>query len=340
MTKFYKLMFLSTLFISTLISISSYSWMGMWIGLEINVLSIIPILIYFKNKTSSEAAIKYFFTQAVASTAIMFSIILMISQYNFTTKFLLDWSLLIMNSSLLMKMGMAPFHFWFPEVLEGLSWMNSMLMLTWQKIAPMVLFMYNSEFLSLAVMAIMSAMIISGLMAMNQISLRKIMAYSSINHMGWMLSSMILSKMIWITYFLIYTIMTITIIVILNYSNIFYLSQLSSMWSMNNSMKLFFSMSMLSLAGVPPFIGFIPKWLTIQCLIFQQWFIISIIMIVFTLMMIYVYMTMIMSTFMFNFTSNNWKNLIKQFKLNNYISILNFSMLTSFIFVTLSFNIF
>nr|AUJ22854.1 NADH dehydrogenase subunit 2 [Ellychnia corrusca] len=331
---------MSTLIISTLISISSYSWMGMWIGLEINVLSIIPILINQKSKISSEASIKYFFTQAVASTAIMFSIIMMISQYNFSMKFLSDWALMIMNSSILMKMGMAPFHFWFPEVLEGLSWMNSMLMLTWQKIAPMVLFMYNSEFTSFILLVIMASMIISGLMAMNQISLRKIMAYSSINHMGWMISSMILSKLIWLIYFFIYIIMTISIVIILNYANIFYVSQLSTLWSMNFSMKLFFAFSMFSLAGIPPFIGFIPKWLTIQCLVHEQMFLISIMMILFTLIMIYVYMTLVMSTLLFNFTSNNWKTSLKQFKFNNLISTLNFFMISSFLLVTYSFNIF
>nr|YP_010693801.1 NADH dehydrogenase subunit 2 [Photinus signaticollis]WCD24468.1 NADH dehydrogenase subunit 2 [Photinus signaticollis] len=333
------MLFFSSLIMSTLISISSYSWMSMWIGLEINALSIIPILINQKNKISSEAAIKYFFTQAIASTVIMFAIITMMSQFNQSTKMLSDWAMMIMNSSFLMKMGMAPFHFWFPEVLEGLSWMNSLLMLTWQKIAPMILLMYNIEFMNFIILAIIFSMIVSGLMAINQISLRKIMAYSSINHMGWMLSSMITSKLIWLIYLSIYVIMTISIILILNFMNIFFISQLSSLWSMNLTMKLFFSFSMMSLAGIPPFIGFIPKWLTIQSLIAENFFIISLIMIMFTLIMIYVYMTMIMSTLLFNFSANNWKISISQFKFNWPMSMFNFIMLSSFMFITLSFNL-
>uniref|UniRef100_A0AAU8AU31 NADH-ubiquinone oxidoreductase chain 2 n=1 Tax=Pyrocoelia amplissima TaxID=370598 RepID=A0AAU8AU31_9COLE len=338
MTKFYKLLFLSTLMISTLISISSYSWMGMWIGLEINIMSITPILINQKNKISSESAIKYFITQTIASTAIMLSIISLMMQFNFSSTLIKELPTLIMNSGFMMKMGIAPFHFWFPEVLEGLSWTNSMIMLTWQKIAPMVLLMYNIELSMFYIIIIMISMIISGLMAINQISLRKILAYSSINHMGWMLSSMMLSQSIWLMYFLIYAITTINMTMIFNLSGSFFLSQMNLIWNFNPMIKLFFLLNLFSMAGIPPFIGFLPKWLTIQAMVYSELYLISVIMMMMTLIMIYVYLMMIMSSMTLSITNSNWMNSNSFMKFNKTITTMNFAMISGLIMVSLIFN--
>nr|YP_009695400.1 NADH dehydrogenase subunit 2 [Diaphanes mendax]QEJ81630.1 NADH dehydrogenase subunit 2 [Diaphanes mendax] len=335
MTKFYKLLFFTILIMSTMISISAYSWMGMWIGLEINVLSIIPILINQKNKTSSESTMKYFFTQTIASTSIMLSIITLMSQLNFSSPVIKELPALIMNSGFIMKMGMAPFHFWFPEVLEGMSWMNSTIMLTWQKIAPMVLLMFSIELSLFYVMIIIISMIISGLMAINQISLRKILAFSSINHMGWMLSSMMLSQSIWMMYFIIYAITTINITMIFNFTKTFFVSQMMMIWNINPMIKLFFSLNFLSLAGIPPFIGFLPKWLTIQIMVNNKMYITPMIMIIMTLIMTYVYLMMMMSSMIFNSMTASWVNFMNNLKAKKLLSMSNFFMIVSLIMVTL-----
>nr|YP_009695413.1 NADH dehydrogenase subunit 2 [Pyrocoelia thibetana]QEJ81643.1 NADH dehydrogenase subunit 2 [Pyrocoelia thibetana] len=335
MTKFYKLLFFTTLMMSTLIAISSYSWMGMWIGLEINVLSIIPILINQKNKISSESGIKYFLTQTIASTSIMISIISMMSHFSFSETLIKDLPILIMNSGFLLKMGMAPFHFWFPEVLEGLSWLNSMIMLTWQKITPMVMLMYNIESSLFYMVIIIISMIISGMMAINQISLRKILAYSSINHMGWMMSSMMLSQSIWLIYFSIYVITTVNIIMMFNLTNSFFVPQLNLIWNFNPMIKLFFLLNFLSMAGIPPFIGFLPKWLTIQVMINNNMYFMTMIMMMMTLIMIYVYLMMMMSSATFSVVLQNWLNLTNSASLKKLISLMNFFMITALISVTL-----
>nr|QUE43167.1 NADH dehydrogenase subunit 2 [Pyrocoelia fumigata] len=334
MTKFFKLIMFSTLMMSTLISISSYSWMGMWIGLEINVLSMITIIINQKNKISSESAIKYFFTQTIASTSIMFSIIILMKQIYSSENLIKSFPSLIMNSGFLMKMGMAPFHFWFPEVLEGLSWLNATIMLTWQKITPMVMLMFNIEMSLFFMVIIVISMLISSLMAINQISMRKIMAYSSINHMGWMLSSMMISQKIWIVYFIIYSITTINITMILNMSNTFYSAQLKLIWNFNPLIKLFFMMNFLSLAGVPPFIGFLPKWMTIQILSINNLYFMSILMILTTLIMIYVYLTLIIPSTLMNSTHTSWSQMIS-FKHKKTLNLMNFVIINGTIMMTI-----
>nr|YP_009387930.1 NADH dehydrogenase subunit 2 [Aquatica wuhana]ART65571.1 NADH dehydrogenase subunit 2 [Aquatica wuhana] len=335
MAKMYKLMFMSTLIMSTLISISAYSWLGMWIGLEINLLSIIPI-ISSKNMVSSESSIKYFITQAIASTVILMTIIMMMWKFNFYSKIDNSNLILIMNSGLLLKMGMAPLHFWFPEVLEGLNWNNCMLMLTWQKITPMMLLMYNTESTLFYSTVIISGMIISSILSMNQISMRKLMAFSSINHMGWMMAAMIMEKSIWMIYFLIYSFITINITYMMK--NTFYLNQLFPYLNSSPTMKMFFMLNFLSLSGIPPFLGFLPKWMVIQMLIENSMFLLSIIMIAFTLIMIYVYMRIMMSSLIMKINQSNW-NLKLNTKINSLtIGILNFFLMSSLVLVTIMLN--
>nr|YP_011017545.1 NADH dehydrogenase subunit 2 [Himaloaesalus gaoligongshanus]QCU46379.1 NADH dehydrogenase subunit 2 [Himaloaesalus gaoligongshanus]WQF69234.1 NADH dehydrogenase subunit 2 [Himaloaesalus gaoligongshanus] len=294
MSNLNKLIFLSSLMTGTIISISSYSWMGMWMGLEINLLAFIPLISSTNNMMNSEAALKYFITQAMASTILLFSIIYSSLTIMYNTE-INNFPNLLMNTALLTKMGAAPFHFWFPEVIEGISWMNSLILLTWQKIAPLIILSYINKTLMLISFSIISSMLISGLMVMNQNSLRKILAYSSINHLGWMLSSMIFIDSLITYYFSIYFITTASIILILNKMNIFFLSQLFI--SMNNStlMKTLFSMNFLSLGGLPPFLGFLPKWLVIQEMVMNKMILIPFMMIILTLIMLFFYLQISLS---------------------------------------------
>nr|ALO70696.1 NADH deshydrogenase subunit 2 [Medon apicalis] len=324
-------MFSFSLIIGSMISISSSTWMGMWMGLEINLLSIIPLMNNKNNTYSSEASMKYFITQALASTILMFSIILM------SKTMMSIWTnqsmMIIFNSALLTKMGAAPFHFWFPEVMEGLSWNNCLVLLTWQKLAPMILLMYNISFSQFIYFIIIASMLISGIMGLNQISLRKIMAYSSINHIGWMIGSMFFVSSVWIYYFIIYTIISFNLIFIFKTLNIFYIKQLIMFTNNSLNNKIFFTMNLMSLGGLPPFLGFLPKWLTIQSLIENNHLFLTFLMTMLTLITLYYYLRLTYSTIMFNYNEINF--LIKNNKyyfftmISNSLSILGLITCTS-----------
>nr|QTC31948.1 NADH dehydrogenase subunit 2 [Dermestes ater] len=336
MNKLYKLLFLTTMVIGTLITTSSYSWLGMWLGLEINLLSIIPLMSSTKNSMKSEAAMKYFITQAIASMILLFSIIIIMTDDIMINTLTLPNQLLIMNSAILMKMGAAPFHFWFPEIIEGLSWMNSLLMMTWQKIAPMVILINSMKTTFLVSIVIIFSMVVSGVMGINQTSIRKILAYSSINHVGWMISSFLVWQSIWLIYISIYTLISFNMIMILKTLNIFHINQLINSLNSNKPLKMIFIMNFLSLGGIPPFIGFLPKWLTINFMISQKMVFMSMIMIVFTLLTIFFYMRVTFTT-MVIFTQEKSKKLNINYKINN-ILILNILTLSSLAICTLLFN--
>nr|QIV24549.1 NADH dehydrogenase subunit 2 [Utra nitida] len=300
MMKFYKLLFLFSMIIGSLIAISSYSWLSMWIGLEINLLSIIPLLSDSNNLYPSESALKYFITQTMASTVLLFSIMTSMNLHDFIFFESSNYWFMIMNSAILTKMGAAPFHAWFPEVMEGLNWPACLIMLTWQKLAPMAILMYSMKMTLFMSTIIIFSSIMGGILGLNQISLRKILAYSSINHISWMISSMLNSQAIWFSYFSIYSIITCNIVVLFYYTNIFFLKQLFNSFNQNKILKFFFVMNFFSLGGLPPFLGFFPKWLAINNLVENNFLTLSVILIVSTLVTLFFYLRVTFSTLVIN----------------------------------------
>nr|ASM41809.1 NADH dehydrogenase subunit 2 [Eutetrapha metallescens] len=334
MLNFYKLMFFITMISGTLITISSYSWLSMWMGLEINLLSIIPLMSDSKNLYPAESALKYFITQALASNILLFSIL---SSLNMGESLSMsqDYLTLILNSALLTKIGAAPFHAWFPEVMEGLNWTNSLIMLTWQKIAPMILLFYNCYFSMFFLTIILISTTISGIMGLNQTSLRKIMAYSSINHISWMLASMLNSQTIWMFYFLVYSIISINIIWLFKKLEIFTLNQLYFSLNSSKLVKLFFLINFLSLGGLPPFLGFFPKWLVINNLLQNNFYFLGTLLIIFTLITLFFYLRIIFTSLMINFSEN--LNL-KIPTLSLGMILFNFFALSGLLFCTMMFS--
>nr|AMK38956.1 NADH dehydrogenase subunit 2 [Morellia lopesae] len=296
-----KIMFLGILMMGTLISISANSWLGAWMGLEINLLSFIPLM--SDNKMmSTEASLKYFLTQALASSVFLFAVILfMLNIEKMNSNYLME---MIIFSSLLLKSGSAPFHFWFPNVMEGLSWFNSLILMTWQKIAPLMLISYI-VFKSLIMISIILSSLIGALGGLNQTSLRKLMAYSSINHLGWMLAAMYNSNL-WLIYFMFYTFLTFSMIFMFNMFKISYINQLFSLMFHEKSIKFFLFFNLLSLGGLPPFLGFLPKMLVIQSLTLNNQLLLLTFMVLMTLITLYFYMRLCYSAFMLNYYENNW----------------------------------
>nr|AXS65801.1 NADH dehydrogenase subunit 2 [Curculionoidea sp. 25 KM-2017] len=289
-------MFFMSLMLSTLIVISSYSWMSMWMGLEINLLSFIPLMTNSKNMFPSEAALKYFITQALASNIFLFSIMLLLQFHTSMNQEFNTIMLMILNSALFMKLGAAPFHFWFPEVISGLNWNNALILLTWQKIAPMILLIYSLNNMMYFSTIILMSCLIGGIQNFNQMDLRKILAYSSINHIGWMITSFLGSSSVWLTYFMFYTMISINIILIFKSLNIFYLNQLHSSMNFSKMIKFLFIINFLSLSGLPPFFGFLPKWLTLIDLITSKFIMLSFLIILLTLISMYIYLRITFSS--------------------------------------------
>nr|ASU92984.1 NADH dehydrogenase subunit 2 [Proechimys roberti] len=302
----------TTLIMGTLITLISSHWLLMWIGLELNMLSIIPILMNKTNPRSTEAATKYFLTQATASMIMLMSIIT-------TMMYSGQWSIIYSNNpfislaltlSLIMKLGLAPFHFWVTEVTQGTSLMSGMILLTWQKIAPMSILMQISPTINqpLIISSALLSALLGGWGGLNQTQLRKILAYSSIAHMGWMLVVMNFMPSISLFNLMLYIILTISLFMALYTNNNLTTLSLSHVWSTAPITIIIILMNLLSLGGLPPLTGFAPKWVIIQELIKNNNIMIPVLMTMMALLSLYFYIRLTYSTTLTLFpTTNNTK---------------------------------
>nr|ATD83238.1 NADH dehydrogenase subunit 2 [Piculus leucolaemus] len=274
MNPYAKLITLTSLVLGTTITISSNHWAMAWTGLEINTIAIIPMISKSHHPRAIEATIKYFLVQAAASATILFSSMINawstgqwdITQLTNTT------SCLLLTTAIAMKLGLTPFHFWFPEVLQGSPLTTALLLSTVMKFPPITILLLTSNSLNpflLTLMAIMSTAV-GGWMGLNQTQIRKILAFSSISHLGWMTIIIIYAPKLTLLTFLLYTLLTSTIFLALNTSNTTKLSTLMSAWTKTPMLNAALMLTLLSLAGLPPFTGFLPKWLIIQELTKQE----------------------------------------------------------------------
>uniref|UniRef100_Q5IAQ4 NADH-ubiquinone oxidoreductase chain 2 n=1 Tax=Doryfera ludovicae TaxID=214665 RepID=Q5IAQ4_DORLU len=269
-----KLTFSLSLMLGTTITISSNHWIMAWTGLEINTLAIIPLISKSHHPRAIEAAIKYFLVQATASTLLLFSSMINawhsgqwdITQLNHPT------SSLLLTAAVAMKLGLVPFHFWFPEVLQGSSLTIAMLLSTVMKLPPITILFLTSHSLNptmLTTMAIASAAL-GGWMGLNQTQIRKVLAFSSISHLGWMSITLIYNPKLALMAFYLYCIMTSAIFLTLYTTKSLKLSTMMTSWAKMPTLNAALMMTLLSLAGLPPLTGFLPKWLIIQELSKQE----------------------------------------------------------------------
>nr|YP_009175843.1 NADH dehydrogenase subunit 2 [Dendrocopos major]ALI15655.1 NADH dehydrogenase subunit 2 [Dendrocopos major] len=274
MNPYAKLITTTSLALGTTITISSNHWAMAWTGLEINTIAIIPMISKSHHPRAIEATIKYFLVQAAASASILFSSLInawSTGQWDIT-QLTNPTSCLLLTAAIAMKLGLVPFHFWFPEVLQGSSLTTALLLSTVMKFPPIAILLLTSNSLHpplLTLMAIASAAL-GGWMGLNQTQIRKILAFSSISHLGWMTIIIIYAPKLTLLTFLLYTLLTSTIFLSLNTSHITKLSTLMTSWTKTPMLNATLMLTLLSLAGLPPFIGFLPKWLIIQELTKQE----------------------------------------------------------------------
>nr|AAV67520.1 NADH dehydrogenase subunit 2 [Anolis porcatus] len=291
---------LSSLATGTIITMTSYHWLMAWVGLELNTLAIIPIISTMHHPRSTEAATKYFLTQAAASALILFSS--MTNAWNTgswdITQTLAPPSCTLLTMALAMKLGLAPLHFWLPEVIQGSTMTTAFIITTWQKIAPMSLIFLTMNNLSTSVFLLMGLLssLVGGWGGLNQTQTRKIMAYSSIAHLGWMATISSIMTNILIMNLLIYLIMTTSVFLSLIISKSKTIQNTTSTWTLSPTLTIVMMLSLLSLGGLPPLTGFIPKWLIMEELILQNFNLLIILMAASSLLSLFFYLRLTYTT--------------------------------------------
>nr|AMB36458.1 NADH dehydrogenase subunit 2 [Eugnathogobius variegatus] len=273
MNPFILILLFIGLLMGTSITMTSSHWLLAWMGLEINTLAIIPLMTQQYHPRAIEATTKYFLTQATAAATLLFASI--------TNAWLTgQWDIQMMAHpipttmvilALSLKIGLAPLHTWLPEVLQGLDLTTGLILSTWQKLAPFALLLQlsptNQELL---IILGLTSTLVGGWGGLNQTQLRKILAYSSIAHLGWMIIILQFSPSLTLLTLIIYLIMTSSAFLTFKQNNSTSINALATSWQKAPLLTATAPLLLLSLGGLPPMTGFMPKWLILQELTKQQ----------------------------------------------------------------------
>nr|YP_009116616.1 NADH dehydrogenase subunit 2 [Pempheris schwenkii]BAQ20943.1 NADH dehydrogenase subunit 2 [Pempheris schwenkii] len=260
------------LLLGTTLALSTSHWLIAWMGLEINTIAILPLLANKFHPRSIEATVKYFLVQAAAASVLLFAVI--------TNAWLTgEWSVELtphpiasnlMILAFAVKLGLAPLHLWMPEVLQALDLTTGLILATWQKLAPFALLLYLAPSKSGLLIGLgLASALIGGCGGLNQTQLRKLLAYSSIAHFGWMVLIMQFSPALSMMTFFLYLLMTAAAFLTFKMARATTINQLALSSSKYPILTALTPLTLLSLAGLPPLTGFAPKWLIVQELVKQ-----------------------------------------------------------------------
>nr|AAU01077.1 NADH dehydrogenase subunit 2 [Microlophus albemarlensis] len=293
---------ISSLATGTIITASSYHWLMAWVGLEINTLAIIPLISKKHHPRATEASTKYFLTQAAASALILFSSTMNAQQTGTwdITQLTTTQSNTLLSMALAMKLGLAPTHFWLPEVLQGSTMTTALVISTWQKLAPLTLLYMSASNLPPTLLLILGALstLVGGWGGLNQTQLRKIMAFSSIAHLGWIMTISFLLTNVMTLNLIIYIIMTTTMFSTLILSNLKTIKDTTTLSTTSPAQTTLMALALLSLGGLPPLSGFIPKWLILEELTKQNLIPMALLMVMAALLSLFFYLRLMYTTTM------------------------------------------
>nr|YP_009943005.1 NADH dehydrogenase subunit 2 [Littorina brevicula]QOD40610.1 NADH dehydrogenase subunit 2 [Littorina brevicula]ULR86934.1 NADH dehydrogenase subunit 2 [Littorina brevicula]UOH96723.1 NADH dehydrogenase subunit 2 [Littorina brevicula] len=299
-------MFIFVTLFGTIFSISSSHWLGVWVGLEINLIGFLPVLVYQKSTSESESAVKYFVVQALGSGLLIFGSLTNCS-LSYTWEMMMDSSIpgfIIILSGLIIKMGMFPFHFWLPSVMAGLPWVSCLLLATWQKIAPLFLISSFLEagilysFIILLSLMASGSSIIGGIGGMNQTQVRAILAYSSIGHLGWIVFASCQGVWAMKSYFSIYLVISVSVFMALWYLNLNNIKNLTDLMTPDPWKTFSIMVMLLSLGGLPPLLGFISKWVVVSSSMNSNFWIFLFFLILGSVLSLFYYLSLYFSIFL------------------------------------------
>nr|YP_010379984.1 NADH dehydrogenase subunit 2 [Saurida nebulosa]UDF87806.1 NADH dehydrogenase subunit 2 [Saurida nebulosa] len=273
MSPFVLSVLIFSLGLGTTLTFASSHWLLAWMGLELNTMAILPLMAQNHHPRAIEATTKYFLTQATAAAMILFASTTnawVLGEWNIQlTSHPLASSMIIL--ALALKVGLAPMHFWLPEVLQGLDLTTGLILSTWQKLAPFALILQLSTISpDLLIFLGLASTLIGGWGGLNQTQIRKILAYSSIAHLGWMIIVLKFAPSLTMLALALYIMMTSSVFLTLKYMNSTTINMLATSWTKTPVISTIAPLVLLSLGGLPPLSGFMPKWLILQELTKQQ----------------------------------------------------------------------
>jgi len=302
----YPIIILSAV-LGMMIMISSYDLIVFYLGLELQSLSLY-ILAAFKrdNEKSTEAGLKYFVLSALATGILLYGCSLI---YGFTgsTNFEiisenLDdknigaiFGIVFIYVGLAFKISAVPFHMWTPDVYEGSPTSVTSFFAIVTKIAALAIFIRFTyvpflhvidQWQNIVIFLSIASMILGAVAAIGQNNIKRLMAYSSIGHMGYILAGLaagtnegIQSTIIYLIIYLTMNLCAFGCIFMMKRENVYYenIKDLSGLSQNHPMLSLSFLIVLFSLAGIPPLAGFFAKFYIFMAVIESEMYALAII---------------------------------------------------------------
>ncbi len=357
--------------IGTMIMISANSLLMLYLGIELLSLSLYALIGFNKKSSlSSEAAIKYYVLGAMSSGILLFGISLI---YGFTGSIVYDdiasqlisidmnsvdyiaivFGIIFITASLCFKFGAAPFHMWVPDIYQGSLISTTILLSTLPKIAVFIVFLklYFIPFILLRevwsdilIFVGMLSIVIGSLFALTQENIKRLLAYSAISNIGFIILSLGLISVDGIHASLYYTVVySLTALasfgiithITSNSNGIEKITDLAGLSKTHPYFAFLILITMLSSAGIPPLVGFHAKLMVIKALVSSSYIILSIIVVIMTVVSAYYYLKVIKTIYF-----DNREDLISTFSNSDIILSINvLSLIALGIFPYLLFNL-
>lgn len=312
-----------------LIMVSGHSLLTLYLGLEIMSLSLYALIATARDRTAAiEAALKYFVLGAIASGLLLYGMSMIygisgslnIAQIsNFASAatlgsqqtLILNFGLVFLVIGVAFKLGAVPFHMWVPDVYQGSPTSVTMFLSSVPKIAAVAILIrllidglgslqhyWSDLFMILAILSIA----IGSLVALNQTNIKRMLAYSTISHIGFVLLGFVTGVVdgygAAVFYVLTYILMSLAafgVIIALN-KNGFEADQIADFQGLSKSspwLALIMLVVMLSMAGVPPFIGFYSKLFILQQVVAEGYVLLAVLAVIFAVISAYYYLQII-----------------------------------------------
>ena len=344
--------------VGTMVMISAYSLLMLYLGIELLSLALYALIGFNKHSgLSSEAAIKYYVLGAMSSGILLFGISLI---YGFTgsinyfeiadqirninsnsVQYLgIIFGIIFITASLCFKFGAAPFHIWVPDIYQGSLISTTILLSTLPKIAVFIVFLklYFIPFMALEyvwsdilIFIGIASIIIGSIFALTQENIKRLLAYSAISNIGFIILAMALVSNDGLQASLYYTIVYsftalasfgVVTHITSNSHGIEDISDLAGLSKTHPYFAILILITMLSSAGIPPLIGFHAKLMVIQALINNSYILLSVIVVLMTVVSAYYYLRVIKAVYF-----EERENLISTYTNSNILLSINVILL-------------
>jgi NADH-quinone oxidoreductase subunit N len=329
--EYFVLVMLSIL--GMMVMVSGYSLLTLYLGLEILSLSLYTLIAIARNRAGAiEAALKYFVLGAIASGLLLYGMSMVYgisgslniaeiatfannAELASREVLVLNFGLVFLVIGIAFKLGAVPFHMWVPDVYQGSPTSVTLFISTVPKIAAVAMLVrllvdglgamqpyWSDLFMVLAILSIA----IGSIVALMQTNIKRLLAYSTISHVGFVLlgfsTGVISGYGVAVFYILAYVLMSLAafgVIILFNKKG-FEADLISDYKGLSKHSPWFALMMliiMLSMAGMPPFIGFYAKLLILQQVISSGMITVAIIAVVFAVISAYYYLQIIKSMY-------------------------------------------